>query len=85
MILRVTGQRSHRTRGIGWQFVHVAMDYHSRVSVVAIAENERQESAVAFLEQVVAHYRQRGVHMQRVMDNRSAYQSKAFAALVCPE
>jgi hypothetical protein len=58
----------------------VAMDYHSRVSV-AMAESERQESAVAFLEQVVAHYRQRGAHM----DNRSAYQSKAFAALVCPE
>jgi hypothetical protein len=36
------------------------MDYHSRVSVVAIAENERPESAVAFLKRVVAHHRQRG-------------------------
>lgn len=78
---RVTGERCHRTRGIGWEFAHVAIDDHSRLSLVAMAEDERQQSAVAFLEQVVAHYRERGVRVQRVMtDNGSAYLSRAFTA-----
>ncbi|WP_028770787.1 IS481 family transposase [Silanimonas lenta] len=78
---RVTGHRTHRSRGIGWEFAHVAIDDHSRTSLVTMAEDERQDSAVAFLEQVVAHYRACGIKVQRVMtDNGSAYQSKAFAA-----
>jgi transposase InsO family protein len=78
---RVTGQRVHRTRGIGWEFVHVAIDDHSRTSLATMAEDERQGSAVTFLEQAVAHYRQHGVQVQRVMtDNGSAYLSRAFAA-----
>ena len=78
---RVTGDRRDRVRGIGWEFAHVAIDDHSRTSLVAMAEDERKESAVAFLEQVVAHYRACGVNVQRVMtDNGSAYQSRAFAA-----
>ena len=29
---RVTGDRSHRHRGIGWEYVHLAIDDHSRVA-----------------------------------------------------
>mgnify|MGYP003576691738 FL=1 len=78
---RVTGNRRDRVRGIGWEFAHVAIDDHSRASLVTMAADERKESAVAFLEQVVEHYRACGVTVQRVMtDNGSAYQSRAFAA-----
>ena len=78
---RVTGQRDHRCRGIGWEFVHVAIDDHSRVALAAMAEDERQQSAVQFLERVIAHFAQRGVRVQRVMtDNGPAYRSHAFAA-----
>lgn len=78
---RVTGQRLHRRRGIGWAFAPMAIDDHSRTSLVTMAEDERQDSAVAFLEQVVAHDRACGIQVQRVMtDNGSAYPSKAFAA-----
>ena len=78
---RVTGQRVHRTRGIGWEFVHVAIDDHSRTAVVAMAEDEHKDTAAAFLDHVVAHYRQRGVRVQRVMtDNGSCYRSRDFAA-----
>jgi len=77
---RVTGTRLHRHRGIGWDFVHVAIDDHSRVSLAAVAADETQVSAIAFLEQAVEHFRERGVQVQRVMtDNGSAYVSKAFA------
>ncbi|MGH8578323.1 MAG: IS481 family transposase, partial [Gammaproteobacteria bacterium] len=77
---RVTGRFDDRHRGIGWDFVHVAVDDHSRVSLAAVAPDETHVSAVAFLEHTVQHYRDRGVRVQRVMtDNGSAYVSKAFA------
>lgn len=78
---RVTGIRCHRTRGIGWEYVHVAIDDASRVALAATADDEQQQTAVAFLEQVVAYYAKRGVRVQRVMtDNGPAYRSLAFAA-----
>ncbi|MFP5463119.1 MAG: IS481 family transposase, partial [Gammaproteobacteria bacterium] len=33
---RITGQRQHRNRGIGWDAVHLAIDDHSRVSFARI-------------------------------------------------
>jgi transposase InsO family protein len=76
---RVTGRREHRHRGIGWQYVHVAIDDHSRTTLATVAEDERQEGVVAFLYRVVEHYRQRGILVQRVMtDNGSPYVSHAF-------
>lgn len=78
---RVTGRRVHKTRGIGWEFAHVAIDDRSRTAVVAMAENEQKNTAVAFLDHVIAHYRARGVPVHRVMtDNGSAYRSREFAA-----
>ena len=77
---RVTGDRRDRVRGIGWEFAHVAIDDHSRTSLITLAEDERKESAVMFLEQVVEHYRAYGIRIERVMtDNGSAYRSRAFA------
>lgn len=78
---RVTGRYDARHRGIGWDFVHVAIDDHSRVSLAAVAPDETQVSAIAFLERTVEHFRQRGIRVKRVMtDNGPAYISKAFAA-----
>ncbi len=30
---RISGQRQHRARGIGWEFLHIAIDDHSRVGL----------------------------------------------------
>jgi transposase InsO family protein len=77
---RVTGNRSHRHRGIGWDYVHVAVDDHSRVAAASIAPDECGQTAVAILHQVVAGYRARGVTVRRIMtDNGSPYVSRAFA------
>lgn len=74
---RVTGGPRDHTRGVGWEFVHVAIDDHSCTALAALAADERQDSAV----RLVAHYRQSAVHVQRVVtDNGSAYRSRAFAA-----
>lgn len=79
---RITGDRAGQSnsRGVGWEFVHVAIDDASRVAFSQILPDERKESAVAFLEAAVAYYASLGVAVTRVMtDNGSCYQSKAFA------
>ena len=74
----------YRQAGLGWEFLHVAIDDHSRVSYAEILPDEQQRSAVAFLERAARWFRERGVrHIERVMtDNGSAYISHAFAAAV---
>jgi transposase InsO family protein len=79
---RITGNRKGQssTRGVGWEFVHVCIDDHSRVAFTRILPDEKKESAVAFLEAAVAYYKSLGVTVQRVMtDNGSCYRSKDFA------
>ena len=79
---RITGDRhgQSNTRGIGWEFVHVAIDDHSRVARIDIFPDEKKQSAVAFLKATVAYYRNLGVTVDRVMtDNGSCYRSFAFA------
>jgi transposase InsO family protein len=79
---RITGDRTgqSKSRGVGWEFVHVCIDDASRLAYVEIKKDERKASAVAFLKAAVAYYAQLGVTVERVMtDNGSCYKSRAFA------
>ena len=83
---RITGDRRGQSNargrgdGPGWEFVHVAIDDHSRVATTAIFPDEKKKSAVAFLRTAVAYYKSLGVTVDRVMtDNGSCYKSFAFA------
>jgi transposase InsO family protein len=82
----VTGQRrqGYRQAGLGWEFLHVAIDDYSRVSYAELLPDEQQASATAFLGRAAAWFRHHGVgRIERVMtDNGSAYISHAFAAAV---
>jgi transposase InsO family protein len=76
---RITGDRSRRVRGIGWEYVHVCVDDASRIAFVQVKPDERKTSAVAFLKAAVAYYASLGVTVERVMtDNGSCYRSHAF-------
>jgi transposase InsO family protein len=77
---RVTGDRqAGRSRGAGWEFVHVCIDDASRLAFSQILPDEKKESAVAFLRSAVAYYASLGVAVTRVMtDNGSCYRSHAF-------
>jgi transposase InsO family protein len=77
---RITGNRSERSRRVGWEYVHVCIDDASRIAYAEIKKDERKESAVAFLKAAVAYYAKLGVTVERVMtDNGSCYNSRAFA------
>ena len=78
---RVTGDRTghSNSRGIGWEYLHVCIDDHSRVAFSQILPNEKKESAVAFLNAALAYYNSLGVTVSRVMtDNGSCYKAHAF-------
>jgi transposase InsO family protein len=76
---RITGNRRSRSRGTGWEFVHVSIDDASRVAFSQILPDEKKQSAVAFLKAAVAYYQSLGIAVARVMtDNGSCYRSDAF-------
>ena len=80
---RVTGKRQGcRNEGAGWEFVHVAIDDHSRVAFAKIMPSEKKRSATAFLKAALAYYESLGIKVERVMtDNGSCYKSFAFRRL----
>jgi transposase InsO family protein len=80
---RVNGDRRTRSRGIGWEFVHICVDDATRLAYVEVLEDERATTAVGFLRRAVAHFRAYGIRVERVMtDNGSCYRAVVHA-LAC--
>ena len=80
---RATGERAgNRNRGVGWEFVHVAIDDASRIAFSRVMASERQTCASAFLRAAVTYYASLGITVERVMtDNGSCYRSRHFRNL----
>lgn len=78
---RVTGDRRDSVNGAGWEYVHVAIDDHSRIAFSAIYPDEKQTSVLAFLHAALAYYARLGIRFKAILtDNGPAYRSRAFAA-----
>ena len=72
-ILQDGVQRSPRA---GWQYLHVAIDDHTRLAYTELLASERKEDCAAFLERAVAWYAAHGITVERVLsDNAKAYHS----------
>jgi len=81
--VRRRGVGTHRNRGIGWEFCHVAIDDTSRLAYVEILDDERGATCAAFLRRAIAWFAAHGITVQRVMtDNGTGYRSKIHAATV---
>src|SRR3954447_5556686 len=80
---RVNGDRRTRSRGIGWEFVHVAVDDATRLAYVEVLDDEKGPTAAGFLRRALAFYAAHGITVERVMsDNGACYRSIAHA-VVC--
>ena len=76
---RVTGDRTIESPGAGWEYLHVAIDDHSRVAYGEFCGNERGPGAAKFLVRLVRYYQRLGMRIARVLtDNGKCYQSKRF-------
>src|SRR5437660_5463625 len=78
---RIHGDRRTRVRGIGWEYVHVAIDDRTRLAYAEIYPDETAASATAFLDGAVRWYARWGVQVRAVMtDNGSGFRGHRFAA-----
>jgi transposase InsO family protein len=79
---RVTGDRAgqSKTRGIGWEYVHLAIDDHSRLAYSEILPDEKRGSCLRFLFNALRFFRSLGVKVERIMtDNGSSFRSRRYA------
>jgi transposase InsO family protein len=72
---------ARRGRGLGYDYVHSAIDDRSRVAFSQILADETGETSARFLVEAASFFAEHGVRIQRVLtDNAKAYtQSLAFA------
>jgi transposase InsO family protein len=71
----------YRNPRAGWQCAHVAVDDHSRYAFTQLRPSEGADDCVRFLNDLVDHYAQLGITIERVMtDNGPGYLSHRFAA-----
>jgi len=79
---RISGDRTgqSRSRGMGWDHLHVAIDDASRLAYTEVLPSLGREDATAFLTRALDWFAHLGVQVERVMtDNGSAYRSRLFA------
>ena len=79
---RITGDRigQSNTRGVGWEYVHLAIDDQSRLAYSEILPDEKRTSCLRFLFNAVRYFRSLGVKVERVMtDNGSSFRSRRYA------
>jgi transposase InsO family protein len=76
---RVTGDRRDTVRGIGAEFLHIAIDDHSRIAFTAMYPDQTEASATHFLYSAVAWYARLGIGIRRVLtDNGPCYKAHRF-------
>lgn len=76
---REFGKRD-RQRGVGYAYLHHAVDDHSRLAYSEILTDERKETAAAFWTRARDYFTSVGIEVTAVMtDNGSCYRSKDFA------
>jgi transposase InsO family protein len=77
---RATGDRRDRSRGVGWEYLHVAIDDASRLAYTELLPADNGEACGGFLTRAATWFAQLGIRIERVMtDNALAYvQSTAF-------
>ena len=77
---RIHGDRRARQRGIGWEYVHVAVDDATRLAYVEVCRSQRGRACDAFFRRALRWFGRRGICVRRVLtDNGAAYHSRLFA------
>jgi transposase InsO family protein len=76
---RIHGNRRLRVRGIGWEYLHVAIDDATRLAYAAIFPDETAVSTAAFLRAAHRWFAAQGIPWRALMtDNGSGYRSHRF-------
>ncbi len=77
---RIHGDRRRMARGIGREYVHVAIDDATRLAYVEVRHSQRRRACAAFLRNALIWFRRRGITIRRLLtDNGSGFRSRRFA------
>lgn len=80
---RIHGDYQRRRRGVGWEYVHVAIDDCTRVGYVEVLAAEDGPTTARFLTRALAWFRARGVRVRALLtDNGGCYRSLPVQHLV---
>jgi transposase InsO family protein len=84
---RVHGRSEEvRGRGLGWDYVHVAIDDHTRLAYAEVLPDERTGTCAGFLTRAVAWFAAHGVTVARVLtDNALSYRRGTAWIAACTE
>ena len=76
---RVTGDRRKESRGVGWEYLHIAIDDHSRIAFSAILPDQSHHSAMRSSSWPGPFMRLRHLHPTRVDRQRLLLQALAVS------
>lgn len=78
---RIHGDRRRRSRRLGWEYVHVAIDDCTRLGYAEVLDNEEALTTAGFLARATAWYERLGIHVRALLtDNGGNYRSHLVAA-----
>jgi transposase InsO family protein len=79
---RIHGNRRTRVRGIGWEYLHIAIDDATRLAYGALLPDETGLSTAAFWASATAWFARQGVRVRALMtDNGGGYRAYPFQAV----
>lgn len=83
---KIGRQAGRKTRsGVGYAYLHHAVDDHSRLAYSEILTDERKDTAAGFWTRARSFFTDHRITVTRVLtDNGSCYRSKEFAAALGP-
>jgi transposase InsO family protein len=75
-----TDAAGKRRNTVGWEYVHIAVDDHSRLAYAEVLPDEKASTAIGFLNRAVALYRRYGISVEQLItDNGSCYRATIHA------
>ena len=79
---RIHGDRRRRSRKVGWEFLHVAIDDATRLTYAEVLPADDAPTCAAFLRRTLLWFHRRGIRVRRLLtDNAMAYRARVFCGV----
>jgi transposase InsO family protein len=78
-----TDKAGRRRRSAGWEYVHIAVDDHSRLAYAEVLTDEKAITAVGFLHRAIAFFNRYGIQVERILTDNGAPYVSTIHALAC--